>query len=69
MFWTSKIDYRRNARYSKIKGRECLSDQYKDNKTNLRWKCSEGHEWEASPNNIKSKGHWCPKCSKNRGFK
>ncbi|WP_367804083.1 zinc-ribbon domain-containing protein [Brevibacillus laterosporus] len=51
------------------RGGECLSDQYKDNKTNLRWKCSKGHEWEATPNNIKSKGHWCPICSRNQNYK
>ncbi|MFS0558880.1 zinc-ribbon domain-containing protein [Brevibacillus sp. 179-C9.3 HS] len=50
------------------RGGECLSDQYKDNKTKLRWKCSKGHEWEATPNNIKSKGHWCPICSRNQNY-
>jgi hypothetical protein len=30
-----------------------------------RWRCSQEHEWEASPNNIKTKKSWCPHCSGN----
>jgi hypothetical protein len=41
---------------------KCLSEQYKNNKVKLRWVCSEGHQWEATPNHIK-KGTWCPTCS------
>jgi hypothetical protein len=26
------------------------------------WQCSEGHQWEAVPNNVKS-GTWCPHCA------
>lgn len=44
---------------------ECLSD-YKNLFSKMKFKCSEGHEWETLPLNIKS-GHWCPICSrKNR---
>jgi len=40
----------------------CLSTAvYVNGKTKLRWRCSESHEWEAAPGNIK-KGHWCPEC-------
>lgn len=42
---------------------KCLSKEYADNKTKLRWQCKQGHEWEASPSNIK-KGGWCRICSK-----
>lgn len=45
------------------KGGKCLSSEYKDNKTKLKWQCSEGHIWEATPNPIKSKGNWCPTCA------
>lgn len=40
----------------------CLSDEYKDNRTNLKWKCSKGHEWEAVASSIKM-GSWCPICA------
>lgn len=40
---------------------ECLSTQYKNAHTKIRWKCSIGHEWDALPCNI-SQGKWCPYC-------
>ncbi len=47
---------------ARAKGGECLSDKYVNNATKLKWKCKEGHIWEAKSGNIKS-GKWCPKCS------
>jgi hypothetical protein len=44
---------------------ECLSDAYVNRNTHLRWRCAAGHEWEASPGNIKG-GTWCPECSPTR---
>lgn len=46
------------------RGGKCLSEIYKNN-TKLKWKCSEGHVWEATPSNIK-RGRWCPYCSRAR---
>jgi len=43
------------------RGGECLSTIYKDNKTNLIWKCSKGHIWKSKPNYVKI-GTWCPYC-------
>jgi len=52
------------------RGGECLSNRYRGNKTPLRWRCENGHEWKARPNNIKDAGQWCPKCSRReRGIK
>lgn len=48
---------------AKERGGKCLSDIYINNQTKLRWKCKNGHEWEATPNCIKSK-YWCPECRK-----
>ena len=47
------------------KNGECLSEEYKNNKTKLNWKCSEGHEWSQCFSVLKSQGCWCPVCSKN----
>ena len=44
------------------KGGECLSSQYLGARAPLKWKCSEGHEWEAAPVNITSRKSWCPYC-------
>ncbi len=40
---------------------ECLSDVYVNNSTNLHWRCEFGHEWWATPQNIRA-GHWCTTC-------
>jgi hypothetical protein len=52
-------------------GGECVSKVYVNSTTNLRWRCAEGHEWEALPNNVKPhgippKGTWCPICARRR---
>lgn len=44
------------------RGGSCISTRYKNNRTNLKWKCINGHEWEATATNI-SKGTWCPYCA------
>ena len=40
----------------------CLSTNYVNSKTHLRWKCAEGHEWTSKPDHV-LRGHWCPICS------
>lgn len=48
---------------------KCLSEKYVNNKTHLWWKCmiAEHEPWLATPNNIMSKGSWCPHCVINAG--
>ena len=46
-------------------GGECLSKNYIDALTKLKWVCEKGHTWEAKPNDIK-RGTWCPFCSVER---
>ncbi|MDM5332136.1 hypothetical protein QUF56_02635 [Ureibacillus composti] len=41
---------------------QCLSELYINARTNLTWKCKEGHIWEATYSSI-SGGSWCKKCS------
>lgn len=43
------------------RGGKCLSTEYVNNKTKLKWQCSQGHVWEATPRVIK-RGKWCPIC-------
>ena len=43
-------------------GGECLSKEYVNAHVHLKWRCKEGHEWEATYNNI-GKGKWCPRCA------
>lgn len=46
---------------AKSHGGECLSKDYKDNKTKLLWKCSKGHVWKAAAHDVKQ-GYWCLEC-------
>ena len=47
------------------RGGICLSKRYVDNKTKLRWRCAEGHEWNAIPSSVK-RNTWCEICAKRR---
>ncbi|MGV3632253.1 MAG: zinc-ribbon domain-containing protein [Bacteroidota bacterium] len=48
------------------RGGECLSSEYKNDMSKIKWKCAENHVWEATPNNIK-RGKWCPTCNSGIG--
>jgi len=69
---TKKIDYKLLDVFSpqkikemkelaKIHGGYCLSKNYVNTNTKLKWQCKEGHEWNAIPTHIRI-GHWCPYC-------
>ncbi|MFH0815652.1 MAG: zinc-ribbon domain-containing protein [Methanobacteriota archaeon] len=47
--------------YAKNKGGDCLSEKYIKSNVKLKWKCKDGHIWEAPPASI-FMGHWCPYC-------
>ena len=47
-------------------GGQCLSADYTNQVTPLRWRCAKGHEWEAIPRNLRNRGTWCPYCSGRR---
>ncbi len=49
-------------------GGKLLSKFYIDASTKLRWRCAEGHTWEAIPNSIK-RGSWCRLCGFRRAAK
>ncbi len=40
----------------------CISKTYIGSKEKLNWVCKMGHQWEATPSNIKQ-GSWCPVCA------
>jgi hypothetical protein len=49
-------------RFATNLGGVCLSEEYTNSDTKLKWRCKNGHEWGALPLSVK-KGHWCPVCS------
>jgi hypothetical protein len=52
---------------AKQRGGECLvNNENFVSSTNIQWKCSKNHIWFATPNNVKGKKSWCPKCSKRK---
>lgn len=48
--------------YAQNKGGDCLSTEYVNAKTKMKWKCSHGHEWESTFSVIVTQEKWCPKC-------
>jgi len=57
-------DARETAR---LKGGECLSNDYINCHLKLRWRCQMGHEWNACLATIKNKNTWCPVCRQSKG--
>jgi hypothetical protein len=47
------------------RGGTCLSPAYLGGQVPLRFRCSEGHEWETTPG-VVVKGHWCPECARSK---
>lgn len=43
------------------RGGACLAPAYLGGDTRLRWRCAEGHEFDATPVSVRS-GRWCPSC-------
>ncbi len=43
-------------------GGECLEDEYLGAFTKHRWRCAEGHVWEAISDSVR-RGSWCPICN------
>jgi hypothetical protein len=47
--------------HAENKGGKCLSEEYVNNKTKMKWECENKHMWHASPAHILA-GGWCKKC-------
>lgn len=47
------------------RGGHCISTEYKNTDGKLRWKCAEGHTWEAVAGNV-IRGSWCPECARKK---
>ena len=62
MRMTEKLTIKEMQELAKSRGGKCLSTEYINALTKLKWQCEEGHTWEAKPHDIKS-GHWCPYCA------
>jgi hypothetical protein len=56
-----KLSIKEMQKIAKERGGRCLSTDYQDAHTYLKWECSQGHQWEAKPYNVKN-GSWCKIC-------
>ncbi len=61
-----KLTIEEMHRIAKGHNGKCLSKRYNNARTNLKWRCAEGHIWKATPDSIKNQGSWCQKCSNRR---
>lgn len=59
---TRRLSYESVKNFIGEQGYVLLSDDYKDNKTKIKMKCPEGHEFESRFDNFKGKGNRCPIC-------
>lgn len=49
-------------------GGRCLSNVYEGNKAHYYWECGQcQNQWQATWNNVKSCGSWCPECKTSIG--
>jgi Probable Zinc-ribbon domain len=51
------------------RGGSCLETSFTTINKQMRWRCSEGHEWEASGHSVIHAKTWCPECSKKTVWK
>lgn len=49
---------------AKKKGGKCLSNDYKTDRSRLKWQCKEGHIWYKVVSVVRS-GKWCKECKRN----
>lgn len=63
-----RLDLRDIKDWARKRGWTCLSKSYLDSRSNLTWKCSKGHIWEASWSNVSKKNRptGCPECAGKR---
>lgn len=60
------VDPKRLERLRQVaadRGGECLSERYLGARFNHRFRCAQGHEWDATANHVLG-GRWCKTCAK-----
>ena len=50
---------------AKQKGGTCLSDDFTSSRLKLKFRCKEGHVWDARADALLYSGKWCPVCGRN----
>ena len=52
--------------HARKRGGRCLADEYRNNRTKVRWQCKLGHTWEAEAGAVLNQESWCPECARTR---
>ena len=60
-----KLTLKNMQSFAKAKGGKCLSEEYNNVDSKLKWQCSKGHIWKTTPYVIRRLNCWCPYCSNN----
>ena len=60
--YSHKTSMEKMREAAKNLGGKCLSKKYLGAYKKLKWKCKNGHIWEAVPRNIYANGSWCGEC-------
>ena len=58
----SKVTIEQMHTLAAARGGKCLSKKYTNAHSKLIWQCQQGHQWQATPLNVKQ-GTWCPTCN------
>lgn len=66
-YGNAKYTYEEAKEYIESFGYKLLSDEYKNNKSNLLVRCDKGHEYEVTFHNFKDGRSRCPICSISKG--
>ena len=61
---TEKLTIEGMTEIAKLNGGLCLSSEYLNSRTKLKWQCDKRHTWEATPSMVKN-GYWCRVCAGN----
>lgn len=64
---TAKLSIKEMQELAESRAGKCLSEEYINQNTKLRWKCFHGHEWEATADQLRNQNQWCPQCSSGIG--
>jgi len=49
---------------ARARGGRCISRHFRNSTTHLWWECATGHQWRATPKNVRQHGTWCPECAR-----
>lgn len=59
---------RANQNLAESRGWTCLSTEFVNSSTPLRWRCAQGHEWSSTPGSARANKAGCPVCYREKHY-